>query len=173
MREISKLQIGDIGFSFNRKNILSRIIFAFSFWRTKEPFSKKISHAFIYMGDGLIAEASTHGIGIVSLKKYLHPKYDLYFKRYSNFLTIQEQQTIWMSAADEAGLSKYSYLQLFVFALSKIFNVQFKDYSKYDKVCSEFVSETYKKIGVNLTSNKYASNDTPLDLFNSEKLKDV
>ena len=170
---ITKLQLGDVGFSFNRRNILSRLIHLISFWRTNYKPSKKVSHAFIYMGDGLIAEASTHGIAIVSLKKYHSKKYDVYFKCYSDMLSEAEKQTLWMHAADQAGLTKYSYRQLFILFISKVFNIKFKDYSKYDKICSEYVSDAYRYIGVRLTDNEESSNDTPLDLFNSPKLRDI
>ena len=170
---MNKLQIGDIGFSFKKRNLFSALVYAVSRWKTKSASSKKISHCFIYMGDGLIAESSFHGVAIVSIKKYENQKYDLYFKRTTKIMTPQEQQTLWMHAAKQAGLTKYSYGQLFVMLFGKIFNIRMKDYSKMDKVCSEFVSEDYRLIDINLTGKEDASEDTPLDLFDSEKLVDV
>lgn len=170
---INKLQIGDIGFSFNKKNLFSKLIYAVSFWRTTKQSNKKVSHSFIYMGDNLIAEASFAGVAIVNIKKYQDKKHDLYWKRYSNYMNEKEKQTLWMHAANQAGLIKYSFLQLPIIFISKLFNIKFKDYTKYDKVCSEFVSEAYRAIGVRLTDNEEPSNDTPLDLFESNKLKDI
>jgi hypothetical protein len=169
---MKKLQIGDIGFTFKRGNIFSKLVYLVSVWKKNTKTSTKISHCFVYMGDGLIAESSFHGVGIFNLKKY-GDKYDIYFKRVDKILTPQEQQTLWMHAAEQAGITKYSYVQLLSFLFGKIFNVTMKDYSKVDKVCSEFVSEAYRKIDVQFTTNNLPSNDTPLDIFESDKLVNV
>lgn len=172
--EISDLQIGDIGFSFKKRNILSKIIYRISIFNMilkKKP--KRISHTFIYIGHGLIAESTFTGTIIVNIDKYLDSdKYELEFQTPIYPFTVGEKQIIFNMAAKEAGLIKYSFGQLFVILFNKWFKIRAYDFSQKQMHCSEFISSIYERLNRKLTSQDSHMN-SPIDIYESALLKDI
>ena len=72
---------GDVLLSMNVKHLISATIGKLTANETTEIHGEK-SHAFLYKGNGKVIEASTHGVGICSLKKYLNPTYIVNVYRY-------------------------------------------------------------------------------------------
>lgn len=171
--DISKLQVGDVGFSFNKTKLISSIIYKISILgkhRKKRP--AKLSHSFIYIGHGLIAEATFNGIVIVNLEKYLDKDFDIEFQTPVIPFTQEEKQIIFSYAARKAGIIKYSFGQLFVILFHKWFKSRVFDYNQKEMQCSEFVSEIYSLLGRKLTDQDNSMN-SPIDVYESEQLKDI
>jgi hypothetical protein len=171
--DITKLQIGDIGFSFKKGNLFSRFIYAVSIWKKnlKKP-EKKMSHAFIYIGNGLIAESTFGGAIIVNVKKYLDEKHATEFQTPLEPLTDLEKQEVFKLCAEQVGIVKYGWGQLFVILFNKWFKLKQFDFSLKQMHCSEFVANIYEKLNRKLI-NEESSMADPVSLYESEKIKDI
>lgn len=170
---ISKLQVGDIGFSFKKGNLFSRFIYAVSVWKKnlKKP-EKKISHAFIYIGNGLIAESTFSGAIIVNVKKYLDDKHDVEFQTPVYQLSTEEKETVFKLCAEQVGIVKYGWGQLFVILFNKWFKTRNFDFSLKQMDCSEFVANIYEKLNRKLIDIESAMAD-PVSLYESVLIKDI
>lgn len=171
--DIEKLKIGDIGFSFNKTKLISRLIYLVSIKNKhlKKP-KKQLSHSFIYLGNNLIAEATFTGVIIVNIRKYINSKYDIEFQTPVKHLTASEQDKIFEFAADHAGLTQYSFGQLFVILFNKWFKTRRYDFSQKEMMCSEFVCDAYEYINRVLVNNDSSMTD-PIELYESEEIRDI
>ena len=102
------LEIGDIIFTFKKGNLFSKLIYAFSIWKknTKNT-TPKISHALVYIGNGLICEASFGGIEISSILKYDNAKYSVEYQRLINNIDEKQKQMILDYCYEIIGKIKY------------------------------------------------------------------
>lgn len=171
--DISKLQIGDVGFSFKKGNLFSRFIYAFSIWKKnlKKP-EKRISHAFIYIGNGLIAESTFSGAIIVNVNKYLDSKHETEFQTPVIPLTTEEKEIVFKLCAEQVGIIKYGWGQLFVKFFNKWFKFKNFDFSLKQMDCSEFAANIYEKLNRKLIEAESAMAD-PVSIYESELLKDI
>lgn len=125
----------------------------------------KISHVGIYIGGHLLIEADWNGVQINTMEKYYHKKYKLYFGRVlKNF----DKEGFLHNTIKCARRIKHSYGQMIVLFFKKIFNIKkANDINKKGVICSEFVLERYRSVGINLVPDKYSWECTPYDIYTS------
>ncbi|MEO0075011.1 MAG: hypothetical protein ABIK31_02750 [candidate division WOR-3 bacterium] len=171
--DISKLKVGDIGFSFNKRNIFSYLIWKFSTFPdySIKPIYPKISHVFLYLGDSFIFEATIkNGVIITDISKYIEGKHNLIFKRHKNF-TEDMTGKFYKEICKYYG-KKYSKLQILLFLIKKFFFLKFvPDYCKEELICSELVVEIYNSLGLFHIKNPHMT--TPYDIYRRLDLIDV
>jgi len=162
---------GDVLFSYSG-NILSRAIWFISTLWTNTVHEKKVSHAFIYMGRGMIVEESLSGVVIVNIEEYRASSYQLQAYRYTgpkiNAALLVDNCRM------AAGVVQYSFVELLYILIKKVFRV--KHVGKAEKnaqICSAFVLSQYRKIGVDLLPGIYGADVTPLELSRSKFLAPV
>lgn len=169
MRQIKP---GDIGFTFKRRNLFSRIIYAVAIWRTTPKSPLKVSHCFVCLDFGMIVEATFGGIAIVNMKKYFDGQHDVYIKTpakpIDHYAAVKGEQF----ARDSAGTISYSFLELLNIFLTKWFRHRVFSYRKKDMICSEFVVNYYLTMGIDLVGKDPAAT-TPVDVFESDLLKEL
>ena len=128
----------------------------------------RVSHSFIYLGDGMVAE-STWGYGAIirSVKHYAASMYNVYVGKYS--FTDEEKDTIVQNAIALTNGTSYSLIQIFILLLrGTILNcIPFKDYDKAGMTCSEYVAAVFKNSGKDLFPGKDAADVLPAEILNS------
>ncbi len=169
MRQIKP---GDIGFTFKRRNLFSRFIYAVSIWRTAPKSDKKVSHCFVCLDDGMIAEATFGGVAVVNIKKYFDGEHDVYLKTPAEPITHYDRVKGDSFVRESAGVVHYAFWELINLFLTKWFRYRIFAYSRKDMMCSEFAVEYYASFGRSLTG-KDAAASTPLDVFDSPTLTDL
>lgn len=166
------LKAGDIGFTFKRRNLFSRLVYAVSVWRESPKTSTKVSHCFVCLHNGFVAEATFDGVFVVSLSKYTTGAYDVHYKAPVTPLTHLQVVKAEDFVRSHAGITSYSFWQLLVIFLRKWFKYRVFSYSRKDMMCSQFVAGYYAAAGVTLTAKELPAN-TPLDILDSEELTDL
>ena len=162
MSYTDNLQPMDIIIIYNPKSILHRIIH-----RVTEY---KAGHVALYVGDGKIYEACSHGIVRKNVKKYTS-KHRVFTGRYLQLKEFDEIQIRNYCFRREG--QRYSFLQLPMILFQYIFKLKkIPDVSKKAMICSEFIAKAYLSIQIKL-SKKLPHETTPADIMNSNKLKVV
>lgn len=140
-----------------------------------EKFTKSIySHAAIYIGGGGIVDATNKfgkGVRVRTLKQTAQRFYRIDVLRYPN-LSDDKAEKICSEVLNHVGES-YNYIMLFLFPLMAILPDKWRNpfVEKEAKICSELVSRTYKKVGIDLIPNKTEGQESPADIGRSKVLR--
>ena len=154
---MKKLQKGDV-VGVTRDNLISNII--------EKVIDGEVSHVALYIGKGLILEATLTGVSITNAKKYKSYKILRFPERIDKDRLVKDCKT-------KLGV-KYSLLQLvvglvliFIFKLFKLdWNVYQKNFPDLDRkgmVCSELIAWGAMKQVFKFGLKRTASNVTPAD----------
>lgn len=165
--DCTKLQVCDIILSYDKKSIVSELIWKVS--RLREDYKDpKISHSMIYIGDELISEGDYYGIGVANIAKYTFSRFDLY-KGTVNVPFDKEAVLHYMR--ETVGVVRYGYVQVFVNLINKVFRVKINKDPK-GMTCSEYLCKAFLAAGVVLVRED-CTKITPLDMFNSKLISFV
>lgn len=170
--DMSNLQVGDIIFTFMPKSFISKAIWFFSHWKDEESENEpKISHVFVCIGEGLVAEAEIRGIVIKGFGIFRKKRYNVYVKR----CTKPFDKTLFANLVKcHAGVTKYALLELFFILFKKMFGIKkSKDVQPNEMHCSEFATYLYKQCGVDLFPGFIPADISPLELYRSRYLESV
>jgi cell wall-associated NlpC family hydrolase len=157
------LEKGDLMFTYNKRNLFSRLIYWMS--RTK-PSDPKISHVLIHIGGWILIEASGGGTKLNHIKHYNEKKYGI-------FVGVLEgvDSTKMVDYALEQLDTPYAWWQLLWIVLkSKLGILGKSDIQPNATVCSELVMDSAKAGGVEIVDVDPAL-ASPIAIFNSGKVK--
>jgi hypothetical protein len=175
---INNLKIGDIGFTYEKRSVISRLIYAVMIWKEKRP-AYKLSHTLIYTGNGYIVEADFQGIVCNSLRKYDNDQYEIHFKRCVDLEDDQRTELLgYLNELLNVEKPTYSYMQLVLLFFKKLFNLKrVGDFSENQIICSELVFDAFMHVGSPLIVQYVEGMDgaelTPLDIYNAINLRNV
>lgn len=158
-----EIEVGDLIFTFKRGNLFSRLIWFFG----GAPPQLKVSHVAIYIGEGLIAEMSFGGLGITGLRKYSVNKYVVHIGR----IKIEyDVDSVIAGIKEQVGARKYSYIQIGIILLKKLFGLHVKnDVDGDSAMCSEFIVEILRTHGkIDILPGIYSWDAEPLGIIQSE-----
>ena len=169
---IKKLRPGDIILTFMRGSLFSRLIWLVSKLGKREYALKpRLSHCIIYLGGGLISDSAlAGGVTIKNVRAYAR-SYDLRLARYAG--KDLDKKKLIRYCTDSAGIIKYAYLQIAAIAFKKVFlrrDVK-NDLDNKAMHCSEFVASAFLDQGILLVEGKRPFSVSPLDIYNSPKVK--
>lgn len=159
---------GDVLLTFNKQNILSKLIWKF----TKRENSPEISHSILYLGNEEIIESTIFtGVMIKNVKSINLKKYDIYIRRPIGEFNVD---ILIESIRKNAGIKHYAIKQIFSIFFRRIFNIpKQEDVDMGGVTCSELIAEEFRKIGIDLVPGIISADINPLDLYYSEKLIDI
>ena len=169
---INKLKAGDIILTFKRGSLFSRLIWLVSkLGKRQYPLRPRLSHCIIYMGGGLISDsAMAGGVTIKNIRAYAR-SYELRFARYKG--NDLDKKKLHRYCTENAGIIRYAYFQIIAIAFKMVFlrrEVK-NDLEKKAMHCSEFVSSAFLSQGIRLVEGKKPFSVSPLDIYNSPKVK--
>lgn len=157
------LQKGDILFTYNRKNLLSRLIYWFS---RKNPNDPEVSHALIHIGGWIVIEASRGGTQLAHIKKYTEKKYNVIV----GYIDGVDTTKMVDYALDQLD-TPYATWQLFWIVLKKWFRIGgASDIQPDALICSELVSKSAMASGV-ILGNGESALQSPLELLQDRAVK--
>lgn len=166
---VNNLKPADIIFTFNKDSFFSKLIWLVSKFKKNKDFKKpKISHVLLYLGNNLIIESSFGGVAIKNIKAF-KKKYKIYIGRCINNFDVDNLK---QSCIEQAGITKYAYLQIIIIAIKKLFRLhKVGDFQKDAVHCSEFIAAEFKKVNVDLVPQLHPAETSPLDIYNSNIIK--
>lgn len=157
------LEKGDIIFTYNRKNLLSRLIYWFSRKNSNDP---EVSHVLIHIGGWVVIEASNGGTKLNHIKKYTEKKYSVIVGYIDGADT-----TKLIDYALEQLDTPYATLQLFWIVLKKWFKIGgASDIQPDALICSELVCRSARASGV-ILGNGDSALQSPLELLKDRAVK--
>jgi len=167
-----KLKTGDIILTFKRGSLFSGMIWLVSKMGKREYRMKpRLSHCIIYLGGGLISDSAlAGGVTIKNVRAYARA-YDLRLARYTG--KDLDKKKLVKYCTDRAGIIKYAYVQIVAIAFKRVLlrrDVK-KDLDNKAMHCSEFVASAFLAQGIRLVEGKRPFMVSPLDIYNSPKVK--
>ncbi|HPA71671.1 MAG TPA: hypothetical protein PLI62_14215 [Spirochaetota bacterium] len=157
---------GDIIVVYNRKSWLHRLIVKV----TDRGSRYKAGHVALYLGNTIIAEANSAGIHRKNWKDYTPGTHCVYLAR---FIGLTEEQYVKMYGfVMDSENEPYSFFQLPMILIKRIFRLKHvPDVSRKAMICSEFVCNAFRFVGVDLASGKNAAEVTPIDILCAENFE--
>lgn len=140
----NQIQPGDLLVTFNRGNLLSKLIW----WLSKRPNTPRASHIAFCLDKFEIVEATWSGMRRGSYQKYSIGKYDIVVVRPVFDFDPYEARR-W--ASHQVGRHGYGFLQLLALAIKRIFSLRsVGDWDKNGLICSEQACTIYRQMGQQL-----------------------
>jgi hypothetical protein len=170
IQDTSLLKKGDVLFTFNKTNCFSKIIWKFTGKKGELP----VSHVAIYLGDDLLAE-NTLGVtdeswGGVMIRNIAHYNKSNFVLQVGRVKKVFDVDVLTESAEDDAGVVEYSFFQLIWAFFEKVFRFKAKDVSLKASVCSEWVIDKFRLVGVDLVPGKMSADAEPREVLESKEL---
>jgi uncharacterized protein YycO len=135
----NEIKVGDVLLSFNKANLFSRAI--------TEVTHSDSSHAFLYIGNNKILEASLHGVAVRDLEYYLN--YDKYYLGLFRLTTSEQNITTLVNYCMSLRGVKYGYAQIIYLAIMNFLGLKNNKDFQIDLpgiICSELVAMGEKYI---------------------------
>jgi len=155
------LQEMDIILTHDKTSWIGKAIAKFS--SKLSHVNERVDHVTVYLGDNKIIESTNGGVRVRETKGYNPHNFVLYIARYNN-MTDDFKRVLKEKLLSKVGL-KYSYFQLILLLIKKIFNLKtVVDASTNAVVCSELVALAFEEAGkpiMDIPSHEF----TPADFF--------
>lgn len=161
---------GDILFTYQKGDIISRLIWKVSGINTKRNKKVRLSHTAMIDVDGKIIDIQWNGVIRRKLKEYDPNKYILHIG-YCPTLSDNDREDLIKDARGFIGQTMYPLLQLLVIGIKELLHLKKSfDISKRDLMCTEFNVNRYRVQGIELVEGVEPYDVTPLALFNDPLL---